>query len=97
MANTRQKQKTRSANAGGSGDILLAAFIMRPQSESQIGAELDKLYVKARAWHPIARISACFAYTLWLDRYMFNEFVALNLTFKKKHISLREICQKGKN
>jgi len=38
MANTRQKQKTRSANAGGSGDILLAAFIMRPQSESQIGA-----------------------------------------------------------
>lgn len=26
-------------HAGGSGIVLLAAFIMRPQSESQIGAE----------------------------------------------------------
>jgi hypothetical protein len=35
-------------HAGGSGIVLLAAFIMRPQSESQIGAESHNYTVE---WH----------------------------------------------
>jgi hypothetical protein len=74
MANTRQKQKTRSANAGGSGDILLAAFIMRPQSESQIGAELGKLYVKSRAW-TVLRDKCCGVAVLFNSPSPYMEFL----------------------
>jgi len=57
-------------HAGGSGDVLLAALITRPQSESQIGAGKRKLYVKSRTWRRSCGSLPVFAYTLWLDRYM---------------------------
>ncbi|WP_428718028.1 hypothetical protein [Undibacterium curvum] len=41
---------------------------MRPQSESQIGAE-EKLYVKSRAWTRQARCLQDFVYTFWADAY----------------------------
>ncbi|MEB0137778.1 MULTISPECIES: hypothetical protein [unclassified Undibacterium] len=90
-SNPNNKKPDRLMHTGGSGNILLAAFIRRPQSESQIGAIRRKLYVKSRAWVVGCELWPYFPYTLWLDRYAAS---AWPLT-KKEPISIARDRPKG--